>query len=697
MDERLNKLREDAERKLSKTTHQKTDVPIEDFNRIIHDLKVYQIELELQNEELRRTQQQLQDSRNQFANLYNYSPVGYVTLNRNSLIIQSNQTFAEMINMEVSELLEVRMSEFLCEDEVKVFHGRFNSFFSKPEGKRMEMRMKRKGGRPFWVRFTGRKINGMSDGTKESQLEPHLFLIISDISQEKKFEKELIETENNYRTLANSGQALIWASGKDKNCVYFNDVWLKFTGRPIEMEVGSGWLSGVHPDDRQQCMDTYISAFDKRETFSMDYRLLRHDDQYRWLRDDGSPRYNTDGEFMGYIGHCLDITDSKMAELDLAASEQKFRNLSKEFESILDHLPILVYYKDRKNNFLRVNKFMSDSYRRKKEELEGANLADLHTLEEAERYLKDDLEVIDSGVPKMNIEEMWNTPEGMKWVNTSKIPFLNENGHITGVIGISMDITDRKQAEVKLESLNRELHTLNATKDKFFSIIAHDLKSPFNSIIGLSEILVDQVNDRDYKGIDKFAKIIYQSSNRAMDLLTNLMEWSQAQTGRMAFMPDRFALSPLVEDVVVAFEIICRQKEVSLQTKLDSDIHVFADRQMVSTILRNLLSNAVKFSRPGGNIQISTSRSADEVIVTVTDEGVGMPKEALKKLFRIDESFSTPGTAKEKGTGLGLILCKEFVDKHGGKIWAASSEHDLEDGTKRGSVFSFSIPNARDE
>lgn len=564
MDERLKKLREDAERKLSKTTHHKTDVPIEDFNRIIHDLKVYQIELELQNEELRRTQQQLQDSRNQFANLYNFAPVGYVTLNRNSLIIQSNQTFAEMINMEVSELREVRMSDFLCNDEVKVFHGRFNSFFSKPEGKRMEMRMKRKGGRPFWVRFTGRKINGMSDGTKESQLEPHLFLIISDISLEKKFEKELIESENNYRTLANSGQALIWASGKDKNCVYFNDVWLKFTGRPIEMEVGSGWLSGVHPDDRQQCMDIYSTAFDNKENFSIEYRLLRHDDQYRWLRDDGCPRYNNDGEFIGYIGHCLDITE-------------------------------------------------------------------------------------------------------------------------------------KKQDEFKVESLNRELHTLNATKDKFFSIIAHDLKSPFNSIIGLSEILVDQVNDRDYKGIDKFAKIIYQSSNRAMDLLTNLMEWSQAQTGRMSFMPDRFALSPLVEDVVVAFEIICRLKEVSLRTELGSDIHVFADRQMVSTILRNLLSNAVKFSLPGGDIQICTSRSAEEVIVTVTDEGVGMPKEALKKLFRIDESFSTPGTAKEKGTGLGLILCKEFVDKHGGKIWAASSEHDLEDGTKRGSVFSFTIPNASDE
>jgi len=697
MDERLKKIREDAERKLSKTTHQKTDVPLEDFNRIIHDLKVYQIELELQNEELRNTQQQLQDSRNQFANLYNYAPVGYVTLNQNSLILQSNQTFSEMINMEISELLGVRMSDFLCENEVKVFHGRFNSFFSKPEGKRMEMRMKRKGGRPFWVRFTGRKINGMSDGTKESQLEPHLFLIISDISQEKKFEKELIESENNYRTLANSGQALIWASGKDKKCVYFNDVWLKFTGRPIEMEVGDGWLSSVHPEDRQKCMDIYSAAFDNKESFILEYRLLRHDDQYRWLRDEGCPRYNTDGEFIGYIGHCLDITDSKLGELELASSEQKFKSLSREFESILDHLPLLVYYKDNQNNFLRVNKALADSYRKRKEELEHINITDLHPAAEAQKYLNDDLEVINTAQAKLNIEEMWNSPDGIKWVNTSKIPFLDEDGHVSGVIGISSDITEKKVAELQLEALNRKLNTLNATKDKFFSIIAHDLKSPFNSIIGLSEILVDQVNDRDYKGIDKFAKIIYQSSNPAMDLLTNLMEWSQAQTGRMAFMPDRFALSPLVEDVVVAFEIICRQKEVSLQTKLDSDIHVFADRQMVSTILRNLLSNAVKFSLPGGNIQISTSRSAEEVIVTVTDEGVGMPKEAMKKLFRIDESFSTPGTAKEKGTGLGLILCKEFVDKHGGKIWAASSEHDLADGTKRGSVFSFTIPNSVEE
>jgi len=164
------------------------------------------------------------------------------------------------------------------------------------------------------------------------------------------------------------------------------------------------------------------------------------------------------------------------------------------------------------------------------------------------------------------------------------------------ILTIVRDITYGKRAEAEIHQKSKQLEKINAEKDKFFSIIAHDLKSPFNSIIGLSEILVDQVNDRDYKGIDKFAKIIYQSSNRAMDLLANLMEWSQAQTGRLAFLPEKFAISSLIEDVVAAFDIICRQKEVFLRANIDADIDVFADRQMMSTVLRNLLSNAVKFS-----------------------------------------------------------------------------------------------------
>ena len=161
----------------------------------------------------------------------------------------------------------------------------------------------------------------------------HAIGIIRDITERKQAESALVERELQYHTLADSGQALIWASGTDKLCNYFNKVWLDFTGRTLEQELGNGWVEGVHPDDLPHCMDVYVSAFDRREKFSMDYRLRRHDGEYRWIQDDGCPRYNSEGEFIGFIGYCLDITERKQAGQKLEASEKYFRSL---FENMLE-------------------------------------------------------------------------------------------------------------------------------------------------------------------------------------------------------------------------------------------------------------------------------------------------------------------------------------------------------------------------
>jgi len=154
----------------------------------------------------------------------------------------------------------------------------------------------------------------------------------------KQAEEDLKDSEQSYRILANSGQALIWTSGRDKLCNYFNSVWLEFTGRSLEQELGSGWTEGVHPDDLQFCLNTYIEAFERREKFSMEYRVKRFDGQYRWIRDDGSPRYNIKGDFAGYIGHCLDITERKLSEEALIESEEKYRAL---VENALEGIVIL--------------------------------------------------------------------------------------------------------------------------------------------------------------------------------------------------------------------------------------------------------------------------------------------------------------------------------------------------------------------
>ena len=239
----------------------------------------------------------------------------------------------------------------------------------------------------------------------------------------------------------------------------------------------------------------------------------------------------------------------------------------------------------------------------------------------------------------------------------------------------------------RTEQKNRELHELNATKDKFFSIISHDLKSPFTSIAGFSDILVEQVREKNYEKIEIYATIIQDSSQRVMDLLMNLLEWSRSQTGQMQYQPESVELVGLINQVCELMNDSARQKSITLSLQTPRNVPVIADTSMILCVLRNLISNAIKFTQAGGTVTISLVQKQKEVMVSVSDNGVGIRKELIDKLFRIDQSYSTPGTRNEKGSGLGLILCKDFVEKNGGKIWVESQ-------SGKGSIFSFTIPGS---
>jgi signal transduction histidine kinase len=294
---------------------------------------------------------------------------------------------------------------------------------------------------------------------------------------------------------------------------------------------------------------------------------------------------------------------------------------------------------------------------------------------------------------------------GKKWVLTfsqsREISFLEANMFIVFTSGIIISIllyllalsyfkiADRSK---QIKNQNIELEKLNATKDKFFSIIAHDLKSPFNSIIGFSRILSEQVEKKNYHGVARYAEIIHQSSNIAMELLTNLMEWSQSQTGRIVFKREKFDLAELINEVELLFNDIATHKSIEIKKEIPDALVIYADYDMMGTILRNLISNALKFTHPGGKILIKVVKEQEGLIVSVTDTGVGIPEDKIAKLFVIDESYSTSGTQNEKGTGLGLILCKEFVEKHGGKIWVESQVSNV--GRTGGSSFYFTVPHA---
>lgn len=260
-----------------------------------------------------------------------------------------------------------------------------------------------------------------------------------------------------------------------------------------------------------------------------------------------------------------------------------------------------------------------------------------------------------------------------------------DNPAIQSIVLNVRDITDRKLAEEALRESEARLIALNATKDRFFSIIGHDIKNPLGNILGFSNILLDQIHNQNFEGLEEYANIIQKASVRVMDLVTNLLEWSRTQTGQIKFIPEYFELEEAIDDATELLNDWAKQKSIHLHKELPQHLSLFADRAMINTILRNLISNGIKFTEKGGKIIISAENRDHQIIVSVRDNGIGIRKEDIEKLFRIEATYSIKGTQEETGTGLGLLICKEFIDLHGGKIRVEST-------VGKGSTFSFMLP-----
>ncbi|WRQ32531.1 PAS domain-containing sensor histidine kinase [Bacteroidales bacterium MB20-C3-3] len=273
--------------------------------------------------------------------------------------------------------------------------------------------------------------------------------------------------------------------------------------------------------------------------------------------------------------------------------------------------------------------------------------------------------------------------ENQIWIHFESVPRCLENGDIiwTGTLN---DVSKRKAAELEIASKNIELEKLNAEKNKFFSIIAHDLRSPFNAIIGLSELLVEEIDEKNYENAQEYSSIILQSAHRAMALLKNLMEWAQLKTGKIEYNPEYFNIVALIKEAALLYNEIAKKKTITIEENLPYFLSLYADKAMISSILRNFISNAIKFTMPGGKVVVTVEEKPREIIFSVKDTGVGIPKERVDDIFKIDHMYSTIGTDNEKGTGMGLTLCKDFVEMHSGKIWVESEEGI-------GSCFCFSL------
>jgi signal transduction histidine kinase len=250
---------------------------------------------------------------------------------------------------------------------------------------------------------------------------------------------------------------------------------------------------------------------------------------------------------------------------------------------------------------------------------------------------------------------------------------------------LNKELTERYLAEQALKLSETQLKELIATKDKFFNIVAHDLKNPFTSLLGCTELLFENIDRLDIDKVRQLAVILNESAKNGYNILQNLLDWSRSQTDTLKFNPERTNLKALINENISNLRLNATNKEINLHSDVEKDIFINADKNMLNTVLRNLISNAIKFTQKCGNININTIIDVNQVTISVKDSGIGISEENIQKLFRIDSRFQLPGTDKEIGTGLGLKLCREFVEKQGGRIWVESEEN-------KGCDFKFTIP-----
>ncbi len=275
------------------------------------------------------------------------------------------------------------------------------------------------------------------------------------------------------------------------------------------------------------------------------------------------------------------------------------------------------------------------------------------------------------GVGALSVETVHRRKDGVLInveISSKEIEF---NG-VSYIYASARDITERKLAEEKMHDYAESLKTANATKDKFFSIIAHDLRGPFQNFLSISSLLDKDAFSLPPTEIQFLAKELHLALENQFELLQQLLDWARIQTGKLVISKTTLPLAETVNKILPQFQIALSNKQISTQVNIDPRIGVCVDKDSLYLIMRNMVSNSIKFTPHGGNISISALAEDDEVLIKVQDTGVGMSEDKLRSLFRIDSAKSTPGTEQEKGTGLGLILCKELIDKNSGQIWFTS-------------------------
>lgn len=520
-----------------------------------------------------------------------------------------------------------------------------------------------------------------------------------EIETRNKIEKSLAESEENFRLISISAKDAIVKMDCNGKVAFWNPAAESIFGYSAEEIIGKDAHELLAPPDQKEEARHGVEKFLKNgqgkllgNTIEMDFR--RKDGTILPMEISLSSLKTSTGKYQA-VGIIRDISERRK-------TENQIRETNLFLQTLINTIPVPIFYKNIQGIYLGGNHAFFSFLGKKPEDVIGKPVHRVVAEKKfAGTFVDMDKKLFKSGTKQVYEAKAMNSHGEVRDVIFHKAAYKNSDGETAGLVGIFIDVTEtrvvtreltelKEHLEEKVSERTEQLEQANATKDKFFSIIAHDLKSPFNIIQGFLTLINDEFDEFNSQELKEFIGKTLEASTNTFSLLENLLEWSRSQRGTIEYKPVRMNLCDACNEVIYQINETAKNKKIRIINNIDHYHDAFADANMTRTIFRNLITNALKFSHPLNNIQINSEISGNMLVVCVQDNGIGMTKDYLEKLFIINEKTQREGTCKEKGTGLGLILCKEFVEKNNGELWVKSRENE-------GSSFYFSLPVATDK
>lgn len=653
-----------------------------------------------------KAEREMELQKSLFQQLFENSPIGMALLDKDEKVLAINGTFEEVFQYSIAEVNGRTIFDLVVPAEKMEESLLLKSMINEGQKTNIETVRKRKDGVLVPVHFFGVPI------TRNDE-KAGMYAIYIDVTDRKQAEETLRESEERYRSVFMNSTVGIYRTSPQGEILMANPALVDMLGYSSLDELKKRDLKNDYFETGFQRNDFIRHIEKENEIRGVESAWKRADNTILHIKESARVFRDQEGQVQYYEGMVEDVTERRQREVELQVqfeighSVATTTNLTELMAQIHRSLKKVVYAENcffalynEKTGMFEFPYFV-DQFDTAPSPLDLSKSCTAHVFHSGNpmilspqlfQQLKDReaVELVGSAAPSwigIPLQIASRTIGVLVLQHYQEENVFKENDLLfLDSIGSQIaNVIERRRAMEALQKSEAELRESNAAKDKFFSIISHDLKSPFNSILGFSNILADQVREKNLDGIEIFAEIIQNSSQRAMDLLENLLDWSRTQTGRIEFHPERCEIAPLILESIDILSDTALQKSITITKEKVSEAVVVADKAMIGAVLRNLISNAIKFTNPGGTINIAAEHDATELVISVTDNGVGIQADALEKIFRIEEGYSTKGTQNEQGTGLGLILCKEFVEKHGGNI-------RVESEVGQGSKFSFTIP-----